>query len=159
MKILGVDPGLNITGYAVVEKKNNNLRILEAGIIKTSSKEKIQERLDKIYQSLSDLIKALKPQALVLEKLYSHYRHPTTASLLGHARGVICLLSAQQKIPFFEYGSTRVKKSIVGKGHASKEQMQRMVEHMLNLKQSVQQDVADAIAIAIAHINISERNL
>jgi crossover junction endodeoxyribonuclease RuvC len=159
MKILGVDPGLNITGYAVVEKKNNKLNILEAGYIRTTNRHKLQKRLDKIYNSLSDLIHILKPQALVLEKLYSHYRHPTTACLLGHVRGVICLLSAKENIPFFEYASTRVKKSIVGKGQASKNQIQRMIGYMLNLNQSIQQDMADALAIAIAHINIlSNRN-
>ena len=74
-------------------------------------------------------------------------------------RGVICLLSAQQGLPFFEYGSTRIKKSISGKGHASKDQIQRMMGHMLKVERSIQQDVADALAIAIAHINISERKL
>ncbi|MBM3248486.1 MAG: crossover junction endodeoxyribonuclease RuvC [Candidatus Omnitrophica bacterium] len=159
MKILGIDPGLNITGYAVVENKGTSFKILEAGFIQTTSKEKIEKRLDKIYKSLSDLIKTLRPDALVLEKLYAHYRHPVTACLLGHVRGVICLLSAVENIPFFEYGSTRIKKSVVGKGHASKAQMQRMVEHILHLKQPIQEDVADALAIAMAHINISERNL
>jgi len=159
MKILGIDPGLNITGYAVVENKGASLKILEAGFIQTTSKEKIEKRLDKIHKSLHDLINALKPDALVLEKLYAHYRHPVTACLLGHVRGVICLLSAVENIPFFEYGSTRIKKSVVGKGHASKAQMQRMVEHILHLKQPIQEDVADALAIAMAHINISERNL
>lgn len=159
MKILGIDPGLNITGYAVVENKGADFKILEAGFIQTTSKEKIEKRLDKIYKSLHELINSLKPDALVLEKLYAHYRHPVTACLLGHVRGVICLLSAVENIPFFEYGSTRVKKSITGKGHASKAQMQRMVEHILHLKQPIQEDVADALAIAMAHINISERNL
>lgn len=157
MKILGIDPGLNITGYAVVEKKNNRLNVLEAGFIKTSSSQKIEKRLNKIHSSLLDLIRSIKPEAMALEKLYSHYRHPVTACLLGHVRGVICLLSAQENIPFFEYGSTRVKKAIAGKGHASKNQVQRMVEHMLSLNQSLQQDAADALAIAIAHINIKER--
>ena len=159
MKILGIDPGLNITGYAVVENKGAGIKILEAGFIQTTSKEKIEKRLDKIYKSLHELINSLKPDALVLEKLYAHYRHPVTACLLGHVRGVICLLSAVENIPFFEYGSTRIKKSVVGKGHASKAQMQRMVEHILHLKEPIQEDVADALAIAMAHINISERNL
>lgn len=159
MKILGIDPGLNITGYAVVENKGAGIKILEAGFIKTTSKENIEKRLEKIYKSLFDLIKTLKPDVLVLEKLYAHYRHPVTACLLGHVRGVICLLSAVENVPFFEYGSTRIKKSIVGKGHASKNQVQRMVEHTLHLKQPIQEDVADALAIAMAHINISERNL
>jgi len=158
MKILGVDPGLNITGYAVVEKKNK-LKVLEAGFIKTSSEQKLQTRLDKIHSSLLDLIQTHKPQALVLEKLYAHYRHPITASLLGHARGVICLLTAEENILFFEYASTRVKKSITGNGHATKNQIQRMVAQILGINQQIQQDTADALAIAITHINILERKL
>jgi crossover junction endodeoxyribonuclease RuvC len=159
MKILGVDPGLNITGYAVVEKTNKGLKILEAGFVQTSSKEKLQKRLDKIHRSLSELIQIFKPEALALEKLYAHYRHPVTASLLGHARGVISLLAAEEKIPLFEYASTRVKKSITGKGHASKDQIQRMIAHTLGIKAQIKQDTADALAIALTHINILERGL
>ncbi|MBM3252533.1 MAG: crossover junction endodeoxyribonuclease RuvC [Candidatus Omnitrophica bacterium] len=159
MKILGVDPGLNITGYAVVEKTNKGLKILEAGFIQTSSKEKLQKRLDKIHRSLLEIIRTFKPEALALEKLYAHYRHPVTASLLGHARGVISLLAAEEKIPLFEYASTRVKKSITGKGHASKDQIQRMIAHILGIKAQIKQDTADALAIALTHINILEREL
>ena len=150
---------MDLTNNISNNSKNNNIKVLEAGYIKTTSKQKIEKRLDKIHHSLLELIQTLRPQALVLEKLYAHYRHPVTACLLGHVRGVICLLSAQENIAFFEYGSTRIKKSIVGKGHASKSQIQMMVEHMFKLKGPIQQDVADALAIAVAHINISERKL
>lgn len=159
MKILGIDPGLNVTGYAVLEKTNKGLKILEAGFVETSSKEKLQKRLDKIHRSLLELIRSFKPDALVLEKLYSHYRHPVTASLLGHARGVISLLAAEENVPFFEYASTRVKKSVTGKGHASKSQIQRMIAHVLGIKGEIQQDTADALAIALTHLNILESKL
>jgi crossover junction endodeoxyribonuclease RuvC len=98
------------------------------------------------------LIADIKPDALVLEKLYAHYRHPTTAYLLGQARGVICLACAKANIPLVEYAATRVKKAIVGKGLASKNQVQRMVSSMLSLATMPKYtDITDALALAIAH--------
>jgi len=103
------------------------------------------------------LIRQTKPQALVLEKLYAHYRHPTTAYILGEARGVICLASARENIPFFEYAATRVKKAIVGAGLASKYQVQQVVAGILGLKTLPKYtDVSDALALAIAHSYISK---
>ena len=97
-----------------------------------------------------------KPDALVLEKLYAHYRHPTTAYLLGQARGVICLAAATSNIPLFEYAATRVRKAILGRGQASKYQVQRMVASMLNINSLPKYtDVTDALALAITHSYIS----
>jgi crossover junction endodeoxyribonuclease RuvC len=88
----------------------------------------------------------------VLEKLYAHYRHPTTAYLLGQARGVICLACATQNLPLVEYAATRVKKAIIGHGLASKGQVQRMIARLLNLSEIPRStDVTDALALAIAH--------
>ncbi len=152
MIILGVDPALTITGYGVIEVKRNSLTLLEAGIISTSPKEALEKRLDKIYRAIISLISDTKPDCLVLEKLYSHYRHPTTAYLLGQARGVICLACATKNVKLVEYAATRVKKSIVGKGLASKAQVQRMVAHTLSLNSLPKyMDVTDALALAIAH--------
>jgi crossover junction endodeoxyribonuclease RuvC len=152
MRILGVDPALTITGYGVIETKNNKLYVIEAGIVCTDSKLVIQKRLDKIYRCILSLIKESKPDAMVLEKLYAHYRHPTTAYLLGQARGVICLACAKGNIPLVEYSATRVKKAVVGSGLASKYQVQRMVAGILNLNILPKYtDVTDALALAIAH--------
>lgn len=152
MIILGVDPALTITGYGVIEAKKRDLALLEAGIISTSSKDLTPKRLDKIYRAITKLIRDTKPDCLVLEKLYAHYRHPTTAFILGQARGVICLASATLNIPMFEYAATRVKKSIVGKGLASKSQVQNMVATTLRLNTLPKfTDVTDALALAIAH--------
>jgi crossover junction endodeoxyribonuclease RuvC len=152
MRILGVDPALTITGYGVIETKNNKLYVIEAGIVSTDSKLVIQKRLDKIYRCILSLIKESKPDAMVLEKLYAHYRHPTTAYLLGQARGVICLACAKGNIPLVEYSATRVKKAVVGSGLASKYQVQRMVAGILNLNILPKYtDVTDALALAIAH--------
>ena len=152
MRILGIDPALTITGYGVIEAEKNKICVIEAGIISTSSKHTLQERLDKIYKSILKLIKEKKPDVMVLEKLYAHYRHPTTAYLLGQARGVICLACAKGKIPLVEYAATRVKKATVGRGSASKYQVQRMIVNLLGLRQPPKYtDVTDALALATAH--------
>lgn len=149
---MGIDPALSITGYGLIDTKKDKLSLIEAGIVKTSAKEKTPQRLDKLYRGIEKLISDTKPEVLVLEKLYVHYRHPTTAYILGQARGVICLVCAEKKIPLAEYAATRVKKAILGCGLASKYQVQRMVASLLNLNQLPKyNDVTDALALAIAH--------
>jgi crossover junction endodeoxyribonuclease RuvC len=155
MVILGVDPALTVTGYGVIEVKDRRLYLLEAGIISTSAKAKIEKRLDKIYRSMIKLISDTRPDCLVLEKLYAHYRHPTTAYLLGEARGVIALACATKGVPLVEYAATRVKKAVVGEGLASKYQVQRMVLSVLGLTTVPEYtDVTDALALAMAHSSI-----
>jgi crossover junction endodeoxyribonuclease RuvC len=157
MVILGIDPALTITGYGAIVARKGSMSLLEAGIVVTFSKQKLPERLNKIYSSITKLILDTKPDYLVLEKLYAHYRHPTTAYLLGEARGVICLACARTNTPLIEYAATRVKKAIAGRGHASKYQIQRMVAHALNLHSLPKYtDVTDALALAIAHSSISK---
>lgn len=152
MRILGIDPALTITGYGLIDAQKNKLSLIEAGVIITSAKQTLEERLKKIYSATRKLISDTKPDALVLEKIYAHYRHPATAYLLGHARGIICLICAQNNIPLIEYAATRVKKAVVGRGLASKQQVQRMVAAMLNLKALPRYtDVTDALALAIAY--------
>lgn len=152
MIIAGIDPALAITGYGVIQSKGNSLTLIEAGIIRTSAKEAVPKRLDRIYRGVLKLIGDLKADCLVLEKIYSHYKHPATACILGQARGVICLAASTKEIPFFEYAATRIKKAIVGNGLASKAQVQRMVTHTLGLKTlPPYMDVSDALALAIAH--------
>lgn len=160
MIILGIDPALTITGYGVIDVKKNNIILLEAGIVSTSYKQILQKRLEKIYLAIKRLIHDTKPEVLVLEKLYAHYRHPTTAFLLGQARGVICLACATENISLVEYGATRIKKAIVGRGLASKTQVQRMVASTLNLKSFPKYtDVTDALALAIAHSYITRARI
>ena len=155
MIILGVDPALSITGYGVINATKSNIALVEAGIISTSSKDQLPKRLNRIYSAIIKLISDTRPDCLVLEKLYAHYRHPTTAFLLGQARGVICLACAVKNIPLVEYAATRIKKAIVGRGLASKFQVQRMVMNALGLKSVPKYtDVTDALALAIAHSNI-----
>ena len=152
MKILGVDPALTITGYGLIEAGNNRLALIEAGIISTSAKELVTARLEKIHRGISKLISDSSPDVLVLEKIYAHYRHPTTSYILGQARGVICLAASMHKIPLVEYAATRVKKAVVGKGLAPKLQVQRMVVNLLGIRDTPKYtDVTDALALAIAH--------
>lgn len=160
MKILGIDPALGITGYGMIDFTKNKLFLLEAGIIRTSAREPLLKRLDKIHQGVSALIAQTRPDVAVLEKLYAHYVHPATAYLLGHARGVICLSCAEANIPLVEYAATRIKKAIVGEGLASKHQVQRMVVNLLSLNSLPKHtDVTDALALAIAHSNIMKFKL
>lgn len=162
MLILGIDPGLNITGYGLIKVKNNlGFTLINAGFIKTDVRDGLPKRLAKIYQELTELLDNTKPDVLVLEQLYAHYKHPVTASLLGHARGVICLLTEQKKIHFVEYPATRVKKVTTGSGHASKLQIQKMIEHTLGLKKESFKlpDVSDAISLAVTHAYISRFKL
>ncbi|MDI6605850.1 MAG: crossover junction endodeoxyribonuclease RuvC [Candidatus Omnitrophota bacterium] len=155
MLILGVDPALSVTGYGAIEATRNKVSLLEAGVIVTSSRDALPKRLDKIFRGVTKLISDTKPAVLVLEKLYAHYRHPTTAYLLGHARGIICLACSRQNVAMVEYAATRVKKAIVGRGLASKEQVQRMVLNFLGLDVVPKYtDVTDALALALAHNNI-----
>jgi crossover junction endodeoxyribonuclease RuvC len=152
MIIAGIDPALTVSGYGVIQTTGTSLSLVEAGIIKTVAATATPQRLDKIYRGVIKLVEDTGADCLVLEKIYSHYKHPATACILGQARGVICLAAHTAKIPLFEYSATRIKKAIVGKGLASKAQVQRMVSHVLGLKtQTPYLDVTDALALAIAH--------
>lgn len=150
MRILGIDPGLGTTGYGIIEDRN--FKLVEAGIIKTQPSTPIQTRLKKIFDALTEIIEEHKPGVLVLEKIYSHYKHPTTAILMGHARAVACLACGIHKVRLINYPSTKIKKVITGNGHASKQQVQRMVQDILKLKNPPEPvDVSDALAMAISY--------
>ena len=91
MRILGIDPGLGITGYGVIDTSGNDSKIIEAGIIRSNPKKRIEKRLSEIYKKIIGLIRDTSPDVVVLEQLYSHYKHPRTSILMGHTRGIICL--------------------------------------------------------------------
>ena len=150
---MGIDPGLNTTGYGVIEVSGRDVLLLEGGVIRTGSTDApLEIRLSRLYDGIAQVLAQFSPQALAMEGLYSHYERPTTAILMGHARGVICLAAAQCGVRVFTYASTEVKSALVGNGRASKEQMQRAIEARLRLKEFPSpHDVADALAIAICH--------
>lgn len=159
MIILGIDPGLQITGYGVVEHNKGDIKIIEAGIIRTSGKDKLLKRLNFIYSEILGLIEETKPKICILEKLYSHYRHPMTAILMGHARGVIVLTASLSDLELVNYPAKTVKRAVTGNGNASKEQVQRAVENFLGMKHSEARpvDVTDALALCLTHIYRSRK--
>jgi crossover junction endodeoxyribonuclease RuvC len=156
MRILGIDPGLNTTGYGVLEFASRQPRLIEAGVVRGKTNAPLAERVKEIHDGVADVIASLKPEVLAIEELYSHYDRPTTAILMGHARGVIMLAAAEAGISVTSYPSTQVKKTITGNGHAAKWQMQEAIRRELNLPALPEPpDVADALAIALCHCYLS----
>ncbi len=156
MRVLGIDPGLNTTGYGVLDFSAGQPRLVEAGVVRGKANASLAERVQEIHDGIADVIATLKPDVLAIEELYSHYDHPTTAILMGHARGVIVLAAAQASIAVTNYPSTQIKKTITGNGHAAKWQMQEAIRRELNLPEVPEPpDVADALAIALCHCYLS----
>lgn len=150
MRILGIDPGLHACGYGCVEKGHKSFSLLEAGLIRTKGRLGLAERLCLIANDLDQLLDVLDPDVVAIEQLYSHYAHPRTAILMGHARGVILQRCAARGLRIYHLAATRIKKSVTGNGHASKLQIQRAIQSILELdKPPRPADVADAIAAAI----------
>ena len=152
MRILGIDPGLNTTGYGVLDIVNGKPRLVEAGIVRGKTRGSLSARVREIYEGVADVVKSLEPEVMALEKLYLHYDRPTTAIMMGHARGVICLTAAQAGIEIADYAATQVKKTLTGNGRAPKSQMQQAIQLELGLSKLPEPaDVADALAIAFCH--------
>jgi crossover junction endodeoxyribonuclease RuvC len=154
MKVLGVDPGLVLTGYGVLEQVGDDIRLREAGTIESGPAQlALPARLRRLFEEISGVIDDHRPDVMALEQLFSHYEHPRTAILMGHARGVICLAAGMRDIPLHHYAATEVKSSLTGNGRASKEQIQRMVRRTFGLVETPRPpDVADAVAIALCHL-------
>ncbi len=147
---------MNITGYGVLEVTTDGLRLCEAGIVRGKSRDSLAARVGQIHAGVSDVVSSLAPSVMAVEQLYSHYKQPQTAILMGHARGVICLAAAQAEIPVFDYAATQVKKILTGNGRAPKVQMQQAIQRELGLKEVPEPaDVADALAIALCHFYLS----
>lgn len=150
--ILGIDPGLNTTGYGVLDVSAGKVRLLEAGVLRSHTKE-LAYKVKEIYDGVREVIDMFSPDVMAMEQLYSHYDRPTTAILMGHARGCICLAAAQSGIDVISYAATKVKKLLTGSGRATKDQMQRAIKFELGLEQYPEPpDVADALAIALCHL-------
>lgn len=154
MRIFGVDPGLRFTGYACIEADPALPQLppvlIEAGVFRLPTSRPIPDRLVELEADLSDAIRRLRPDVAGVEALFSHYKRPTTAVAMGHARGVILLTIRRSGARIVELKPTRVKKSLTGFGHAGKDQMQEAVRAQLNLRERPEPaDVADAIAVAL----------
>jgi crossover junction endodeoxyribonuclease RuvC len=157
---LGVDPGLNTTGYGVVEITATGPRLVEAGVVRSTQGRSLEQRVREIHDGLAEVIASLRPAAVALEELYAHYERPTTAILMGHARGVICLAAAEAGLPVNSYASTQIKKMLTGNGRAPKSQMQLAVAREFSLSAPPEPpDVADALAIALCHLYLRDNVL
>lgn len=160
LRILGVDPGLNITGYGLIDVVGNNASLVEAGVIRIPAKLPLEQRLSTLFFGIQELIKEFEPDALSLEEVYTHYERPRVAVMMGHARGVICLAAALNQVSLYSYAATRIKASLTGNGRASKEQIRRMVEIRLRLKTTPEPlDVSDALAAALCHMSRGDRDI
>jgi crossover junction endodeoxyribonuclease RuvC len=158
-RIVGFDPGLHLTGYGVLTVGSSRPTIVEAGVLRGNKSLSLAERVAKLHQAASELLDEHRPIAVAVEELFSHYERPRTAILMGHARGVLLLAASQREIPVFHYLPTRVKKSMTGNGHASKDQMKQAVELEFKLSKPIEvADVADALAVALCHYHASRFN-
>ena len=150
MRILGIDPGLRLTGYGVIDYRLLRPILIDGGVIRLKEKTSIADRLVELETELDALFEEHKPDCCAVESLYAHYKHPRTAILMGHARGVILLVAARRKIRTEEFAANRIKQSVVGHGHAGKSQVQKSIQLLWNLKNPPDPpDVADALAVAL----------
>jgi crossover junction endodeoxyribonuclease RuvC len=156
-RVVGIDPGLNVTGYAVVEPSPHGPFVIEAGVIRPrSARVALGQRLVWIHRGIVEVLEAFPPGSVALERVHSHVSYPRTAILMAHARGAIMLAAAQRQTPVFGYAATRIKKTLTGNGRAPKAQIQHAIMTELGLDRLPEpNDVADACAVALCHFYVS----
>ena len=153
MIILGIDPGFARTGYGLIEVNGNSFKMIDYGVIETESGLEFNLRLKKIFEDLNELIKKYKPLAVSVEKIF-FCKNTKTAIDVSHARGVVILTASENNLKIFEFTPPEVKRAITGYGKAEKQQMQKMVQILLKLKEIPwPDDAADALALAICAAN------
>ncbi len=156
MVIVGIDPGLKATGYGFLKFESGRVQVLEVGTINPKQKDLFQNRILKIYRLLGELFDQHRPQYIVLEKLYAHHKHPATASILGHARGVICLVCAERAVNLEEFSVKRIRQALTGNGNATKLQTRAVVAQMLKInEQKLTLDASDALALALGFVQMN----
>lgn len=154
--ILGIDPALGTTGYGVIHCASGQVKLVDAGVVRCRRDRPLESRLKELHEGIAEVLEEFKPSCFAIEQLYSHYDRPTTAILMGHARGAILLAAAQSGLDVNSYAATQIKKTLTGNGRAPKDQMQFAVKHQLGLSQVPEPaDVADALAIALTHFHTS----
>jgi crossover junction endodeoxyribonuclease RuvC len=152
MKIIGIDPGTGILGFGVIEVNGTKIKLVEAGVIRTPAHTPHDERLEEIFDGLTEIIAATKPDVLSIEKLF-FTRNITTAMSVAEARGVAVLVGRKAGLPIAEYTPPQIKQTLTGYGKADKKQVQEMVRLQLGLKEVPKpDDCADALAAAITHV-------
>jgi len=155
-RVIGVDPGLNVTGYGVIDCRGADVKLIEAGVLRSprSRGDNLPPRLESLFSGLRELMEEFHPQAMCLEEVYTHASYPRTSILMGHARGVICLAAEMTGIPVVSLSAKRIKQAVTGNGNASKLQVQRAVQHYFTLDHTPHPpDVADALAAALCYVN------
>lgn len=160
MIILGIDPGLNVTGYGVINAIDRQLKLVTAGDIRPRRNKPLPQRLEELHAALCRLIRQQQPETIVLEMVFSHQDYVGTAARMAHARGVACLAAEQAGVALVEYPTARVKKAIAGRGAAEKEQVAQMVHRWIGSRDpSWSLDATDALALAIAHAHLGGKSL
>ncbi len=149
MVVLGVDVGIRNCGYVLCNVRNLQVELVKEGQIRPDPLQPLPQKLNHIFEELEQQIIDYKPQALVVEKLYSHYRHPVTLGVLAQVRGVVALLAYQKGIGFFEFSPTRARKSFLGRGNVNSEQVKKMAENVTG-KKFKSLHTADAFSLVVA---------
>ena len=150
MRVLGVDPGSRITGYGIIVKEGNRLIHVDNGAIFTDSRKDFPLRLLAIYRGLSEVIDRHRPYAMAVENIF-FATNVQSALKLGQARGAAIVAGVNAGLPVFEYTALQVKQAVVGHGRAAKEQVQKMLQVLLRLPETAQEDASDALAVAVCH--------
>ncbi len=150
MRVFGIDCGCERTGFGVVETDGRAHKFISAGVIETSSKDSMAQRLSQIHDGLSRAIRLYQPEVVAIEEVF-HAANVKTALRLAHVRGIALLAAAQAGVPVGEYSPLEVKSSVVGYGRAEKQQVQMMVASLLSLAEPAPEDASDALAVAICH--------
>jgi crossover junction endodeoxyribonuclease RuvC len=154
-RILGVDPGLRITGYGVIDCSAGRCRLVEGGVLEPSPDLPLERRLAQLHAAMVEVVVSTRPDCMVVEELWTSYKNPTTAVLMGHARGVIALAAGANGVTMEHLAHSLVKRALAGSGAARKAQLSGMVVELLGLSERPQpSDVSDALALAIAYANI-----
>ena len=151
MRILGIDPGSRITGFGLVERLQNRTVYVESGCIRAGDGD-FPQRLKTIFDGLREIVQTYAPTEISIERVFMH-KNPDSALKLGQARGAALCAVMTESLPVHEYTPTEIKQAIVGKGNASKVQVQHMVQALLSLPRAPQADAADALAIALCHLH------
>lgn len=152
MKILGIDPGSRLLGYGLVSKTGSKITAHAHGTLRFNTKVEANERLIEIYRGVRELVEKFKPNHVAIEKVFMA-KNAVSALKLGQARGVAILAVIEQNIQIFEYSPNAVKQSVVGFGHADKDQVQTMISRLVGIKEFSTVDASDALAIAICHLH------
>jgi len=152
MIVLGVDPGSRVTGYGLVERNALHLTCLHAGTFGTSLNRLFFERIYEVFQSMTEIMSRFRPEEMAIEDLFFH-KNLQSALKIGHARGAVLIAAVQNRVKIFEYSPLEIKKSVVGYGRASKEQVRSMTQVILKMKALPPLDASDALATAICHLN------